>query len=132
MAAGVEEKLAATQEILTSPAEPENVAEVAPVIEAKEPASEEAHSTEAKPESKPDNGWYSVSASPWDLEAKKATQLASTWDAAVPEAAVVSNEHPAPEPVTNYVEESTRKLPSLFRNMFIARSLRKRRPFFTK
>ena len=106
MAAGVEEKLAATQEILTSPAELEKVPEVAPVVEAKEPASDAPHSAASQPESKPDNGWYSVSASPWDLEAKKATQLASTWDAVVPETPLVSNEPPAPEPVTHYVEES--------------------------
>ena len=106
MAAGVEEKLAATQEILTSPAELEKVPEIAPVVETAEPASEATHSAEAQPESKSDNGWYSVSASPWDLEAKKATQLASTWDAAAPEAPLVSNELPVPEPVTHYVEES--------------------------
>jgi hypothetical protein len=106
MAAGVEEKLAATQEILTSPAEPEKVSQVAPVVEAKEPASVATHTTEAQPQSKSDNGWYSVSASPWDLEAKKANRLASTWDAVVPDAPVVSNEPPAPEPVTHYVEQS--------------------------
>jgi hypothetical protein len=106
MAAGVEEKLAATQEILASPAELEKAPEVAPVVEAKETASEATHSTVDQPVSKPDNGWYSVSASPWDIEAKKATQLASTWDAAVPETPLESNEPPAPEPVTHYVEES--------------------------
>ncbi len=106
MAAGVEEKLAESHEAVTAPFEPESVAEVAPVIEAKQAAKEEAHSQPSPAESAPGNNWYSVTASPWEVEAKKATKLAATWDSAVVEDPAVVNEEPAPESVSAYVEES--------------------------
>jgi hypothetical protein len=92
MAAGVEEKLAASQE--TVPAELPHVAEVAPITGEKQGVTKSA----------PENGWYSVTESPWEVEAKKATQLASTWDNAVVESPAVVKEAPASETVSASVE----------------------------
>jgi len=92
MAAGVEEKLTeigATE----APAAEETAAET------KEHVSEEARTAETgafergtvaqetssdqTKEAQPANGWFSVAGTPWEIEAKKATLLASTWDAPI-------------------------------------------------
>lgn len=104
LAAGVEEKLAGTHEALTTT--PDHIPQVVPSVEEKETATQETHAHEASGESAPGNSWYSVSASPWEVEAKKATQLASTWDNAVAQEPTAVSEPPAPETVTHYVEES--------------------------
>ena len=44
------------------------------------------------------NSWFSTSSSPWDAEAQKATQLASTWDAPAAPAASATSELAAEEP----------------------------------
>jgi CheY-like chemotaxis protein len=83
MSAGVEEKIA----------EPKEDIHAAAVVEEK--PAEEVHAKESAKES-PSNGWYSAAASPWEAEAKKASQLASTWDSAeVAEPAKASVEAPA-------------------------------------
>jgi CheY-like chemotaxis protein len=88
MAAGVEEKLAQAQEAVEAK-EPQNTAEAkriveeaaltAPIPEA--PAEEPGKATASS------NEWYSVSSSPWDAEAKKASLLAATWDVPAEESA---------------------------------------------
>ncbi len=75
MSAGVEEKAAEAQGTSTEPA-PENIAERVAETRTEEFTKESA----VPPAVSGDNGWYSVTASPWEVEAKKATQLASTWD----------------------------------------------------
>jgi CheY-like chemotaxis protein len=45
------------------------------------------------------NSWFSTSSSPWEAEAQKATQLASTWDAPAAPAASTASEFVAEEPV---------------------------------
>ena len=106
MAAGVEEKLAESSENAVRPAETEHIAEVAPLIEQHQVATEEAHSPASPADPVPQNNWYSVSASPWETEAKKATQLASTWDSATASELAIVSQQPAPEATTPYVEES--------------------------
>ncbi len=96
MAAGVEEKLSETQETVAPPIESQRVAEVAPAVEEKQ----------VRTESTPENSWYSVTASPWEVEAKKATRLASTWDSSGAEAPAIVNEQPAAETVSAHVEQS--------------------------
>jgi hypothetical protein len=59
--------------ILTAPSEPE--AEPTVVASAPTAITQET----AKPGE--GNAWFSTSSSPWEAEAQKATQLASTWDA---------------------------------------------------
>jgi len=90
MAAGVEEKLTeigATEvppvEEAAAPESKEHVSEAARAPEkgSVEPATapQETSHDQAK-EAEPDNSWFSVSGTPWEVEAKKATLLASTWD----------------------------------------------------
>ncbi len=108
MAAGVEEKLAQAQEVVEAAKEPESLAETTAVVEeaavtAPAPViAEEAHSEEPVKVSESSNGWYSISSSPWDAEAKKASLLAATWDtpAEEPAPAVIEQPEPVvPEPV---------------------------------
>ena len=112
MAAGVEEKLAAAPEAMVSPPASQQVPEVAPAVESKEGTTEQGHvqTVEAAPlpVTLPENNWYSVTASPWEVEAKKASQLASTWDTFVAEPPAVESESPAqePGPASTYVAES--------------------------
>jgi CheY-like chemotaxis protein len=106
LAAGVEEKLAETQEALKTTSLPGHLPEVAPELQATENVAEAAQPHLPQTESRPGSSWYSVSASPWEVEAKKATQLASTWDNAVAEEPAVVTEQPAPEVASPYVEES--------------------------
>ena len=83
MAAGVEEKLARATE---------TVAE-APAVDAAAPATVK--------ETEPTSSWFSSSSTPWETEARKASQLAATWDAPPAEAsvaeAVASHEEPIEE-----------------------------------
>jgi CheY-like chemotaxis protein len=94
MAAGVEEKTQEAGEATGGVASHEVAEAAAHVVEEK--AAEPVHRQEIPKEVAPDNGWYSVSASPWELEAKKATLLAATWDSVVAE-----------EPAKESVEEVT-------------------------
>lgn len=91
MAAGVEEKIAEeVSRVVEAPAEPEapatapseEVAQSAPVVE-------EVKSVEAS------SGWFSSVSTPWEVEARKASLLASTWDA--PAAEPSAPEAPAQE-----------------------------------
>jgi len=104
MAAGVEEKLARA-------VEEQKEAEVA--AEAKAPVEETAEVAEPVKEvepakaAEPGNGWYSVTSSPWDAEAKKASLLASTWDTPpVEEPAPAVTEEPVPVEPEPSVEEA--------------------------
>ena len=64
----------------------------APVASAPEAAVHEPASTTGG------NSWFSTSSSPWEAEAQKATQLASTWDVAAAPAATGASELVAEEP----------------------------------
>ena len=108
MAAGVEEKLVSTADVVTEAAHVaphvDEIAEVAAAEEKPVPVIEDSALVEAEPaviepapilaevpviaqeetkipETK--SNWYSVPPSPWDVEAKKVSQLAATWDAPV-------------------------------------------------
>ena len=76
MAAGVEEKL--KREVEGKAAKEE-------VVEA---LAVEAVAPEAEKEAAPASNWFSTSATPWETEARKASQLAATWDAPAAEAPV--------------------------------------------
>jgi hypothetical protein len=84
MAAGVEEKLAQASGAAEATKEPQTSAEMAAVLQetvVQEPAREHALQVEEPAKvSETSNGWYSISSSPWDAEAKKASLLAATWD----------------------------------------------------
>jgi CheY-like chemotaxis protein len=109
MAAGVEEKLARAEEAVAERKEPEVVAAAQAVVE--ETAAQVPDPVRAEEPVKPaepSNGWYSITSSPWDAEAKKASLLAATWDTPVedpPAPAVI--EQPAPVEPEPYVEEAT-------------------------
>ncbi len=106
MAAGVEEKLASAADVVTEAAHVaphvDEIAEVPPTEEKSVPVIQDSAVVEAEPaviepppiiaevpviaqeetkvpETK--SNWYSVPPSPWDVEAKKVSQLAATWDA---------------------------------------------------
>ena len=99
MAAGVEEKLARAIE---EHKESEVAAEEKAVVEEAPKVAEPVKEAEPVKAAEPGNGWYSVTSSPWDAEAKKASLLAATWDTPpVEEPAPVVTEEPAavePEP----------------------------------
>jgi len=82
IAAGVQEKLERTPEKVEK--EPEEKPEA------------EADSDGHK-EARPANSWFSASSTPWETEARKASQLAATWDA--PQAVT-----PAPEAIAPHEE----------------------------
>jgi hypothetical protein len=109
MAAGVEEKLARAEEVVAEREEPEVVAEAQAVAE--ETAAQVPDPVKAEEPVKPaepSNGWYSITSSPWDAEAKKASLLAATWDTPVEEPpAPALIEQPAPVEPEPYVEEAT-------------------------
>jgi len=98
MAAGVEEKLARAEEAVAERKEPEVVPEAQAVVEeAAAQVPEPVKAEEPVKPAAPSNGWYSITSSPWDAEAKKASLLAATWDTPVeelPGPAVI--EQPAP------------------------------------
>lgn len=85
--------------------------ELAPVehssVAAPEVTPEVAQQTAPAEEPKAHQDWLSVSSSPWDSEAKKASLLASTWDSPAPEVPVVSlePEHVEAAPVLDQAEE---------------------------
>jgi len=94
MAAGVEEKLteiAATEiPAADEAAAPEakegangetHVAETSSFEPPSAPPEPSASHAERAKEGGPANAWFSVSGTPWEVEARKATLLASTWDA---------------------------------------------------
>jgi hypothetical protein len=109
MAAGVEEKLARAEEAVAERKEPEVVAEAQAVVEeAAAQVREPVKAEEPLKPAEPSNGWYSITSSPWDAEAKKASLLAATWDTPVeepPAPAVI--EQPAPVEPEPSVEEAT-------------------------
>jgi len=96
MAAGVEEKLKREHE---AKPEPEKIAES---------HKEEAAAPEAVKEVAPANSWFSTSTTPWETEARKASQLAATWDAPAAEApvaeAAAAHEEPVAEAAAPVVE----------------------------
>jgi CheY-like chemotaxis protein len=115
IAAGSEEKTAvATEE---KPAEP--VVEAAPAAAVQEipaeapaavpvPAAAEPVEADTKSSSKADS-WFQTSSSPWEAEAQKASQLASTWDApAVAVAAAPTEVAQAAAPEAVAVQEEAR------------------------
>jgi hypothetical protein len=108
MAAGVEEKLARAEEAVAERKEPEVVPEAQPVVEeAAAQVPEPVKAEEPVKPAEPSNGWYSITSSPWDAEAKKASLLAATWDTPVedlPGPAVI--EQPAPIEPEPSVEEA--------------------------
>jgi CheY-like chemotaxis protein len=107
MAAGVEEKLARTQEAAEAHKEPEVVAEAKAVVEEAVKAPEPVKEEEPVKAAEPGNGWYSVTSSPWDAEAKKASLLAATWDTPpVEEPPPAVPEEPAPAEPEPSVEEA--------------------------
>jgi CheY-like chemotaxis protein len=92
-----------TSDVVKVKATPE--AAIAPPVVASAPevASQEATKPSAG------NSWFSTSSSPWEAEAQKANQLASTWDAppvppdpAADAAGEAQEEQPQPEPAVTY------------------------------
>jgi hypothetical protein len=81
-----------------------------PVLSSPVVSSPEGKSTEAPaPETPaPGSSWFSTTTSPWEAEAQKASQMASSWDApAAPvETTPVKSEEPEPGPQTFEVAES--------------------------
>ena len=90
----------------------EHVAEVheaSPVVEPAISAPPSAPIVE-KPAAK--DAWYSAVSSPWEAEAQKANQLASTWDApesSKPEVPVVPEPEPEPVQATSYYDAGPAK-----------------------
>ncbi len=81
MAAGVEEKIAETHVVESPVAETVTTPEVAEQVE--QTTSHEASIEQTLAEARAELNSFSNTPSPWDIEAKKATLLASTWDSAV-------------------------------------------------
>ncbi len=115
MAAGVEEKLGQSQETAEAAREPERSIEAQASVEEatastlEAAAVQETHTEEAVKVTESSNGWYSVSSSPWDAEARKASLLAATWDAPAGEPAPADAEHAEPvveEAAADVAEES--------------------------
>ena len=104
MAAGVEQKLARTTETV----------EKEPEAKPEPEAAAETH-TEAPPA----NSWFSASSTPWETEARKASQLAATWDAPAAETpvaeATASHQEPVQEdaPVVEAAPEPVAELPNV-------------------
>jgi len=61
--------------------------------------AEEAAAPEAAKDAAPASSWFSASSTPWETEARKASQLATTWDAPAVEAPVVEAAASHEEPV---------------------------------
>ncbi|HKM83572.1 MAG TPA: response regulator [Candidatus Acidoferrum sp.] len=105
IAADVQEKLARAAETL------EKEPEARPKPEAV---------TETHKEAPPANSWFSSSSTPWETEARKASQLAATWDAPAAETPVAevaaSHQEPLPEaapPVPEAEPEPVVELPNV-------------------
>ena len=80
----------------------------AATLEAREtaPAEPAAQGPASKPEISTAGSWFSSVASPWDTEAQKASQLASTWDAPPVSAPVTSEaKHEVTTPATTFVHK---------------------------
>ena len=96
MAAGIEEKLKREHEEKSAKEE---------VVEAH---AEVAAAPEAVKEEAPASNWFSATSSPWETEARKASQLAATWDTPAVEEpvaeAVASHEEPMAEATAPAVE----------------------------
>jgi CheY-like chemotaxis protein len=97
MAAGVEEKLSQSPQVGEATKEPQSSPETAAVVQetavqesAQEPAAQAIEPAKA---AESPNGWYSISSSPWDAEAKKASLLAATWDVPPAEPGSADVEH---------------------------------------
>jgi CheY-like chemotaxis protein len=89
MAAGVEEKLSEISTTATPAAEERGTPQAQEAVSEEPRASETTSfqststaeaSDEQTKEAEPPSSWFSVSRAPWDVEARKATLLASTWD----------------------------------------------------
>jgi len=89
MAAGVEEKLAEISTTGAQAAEERDTPQAHEAVSEEPRASETASfqstsapetSDEQTKEAEPPSSWFSVSRAPWEVEARKATLLASTWD----------------------------------------------------
>jgi CheY-like chemotaxis protein len=118
MSAGVEEKIPeaavieadpvvtqvssmAAEELLKSA-----VAEVAAAVPfVDEPLAAAPESAEPAKVQESSNGWFSVPPSPWDVEAKKASALAATWDTPVVEAPSVMEHAVIAEPEAVHLVE---------------------------
>jgi CheY-like chemotaxis protein len=87
MASGVDEKLKREREGKTATEE---------VVEAH---AEVPAAPEVVKEAAPASSWFSASSTPWETEARKASQLAATWDAPPAEAPVAEAATPHEEPV---------------------------------
>jgi len=88
LAAGLEEKLARASQ----------------TVEKKPEANHEpAAAAETHQEPQPAKNWFSASTTPWETEARKASQLAATWDAPAAEAPAAEAATPHEEPL----EEAT-------------------------
>lgn len=105
IAAGVEDKLKRSAETVEK--EPEAKPEPAAVAETHK-------------EAQPAGSWFSTSSTPWETEARKASQLAATWDAPAAEVpvveAVASHEEPVEEaaaPVVEAAPEPVAELPNV-------------------
>jgi CheY-like chemotaxis protein len=102
MAAGVEDKLARSAETVEK--EPEAKPEPEAVAEAHK-------------EAQPANSWFSASSTPWVTEARKASQLAATWDAPAAGTpateAIASHEEPVQEMVPSVPEAKPEPLAKL-------------------
>ncbi len=72
-------------------------------------AEEDSSKRSSKPKS-PSNGWYSAAASPWEAEAKKASQLASTWDSVAAEGSAKISEEVKAETIAPEVHEEIREV----------------------
>jgi len=96
MAVGIEEKLKREHE------------EKAASEEAVEAQAENADVPAAVKEAEPASSWFSASSTPWETEARKASQLAATWDAPQLEApaveAAASHEEPVEEAAASAAE----------------------------
>ncbi len=120
MAAGVEDKLATLPEPASEAIPATSVATESPVVVAPSldaaVAEVKSEATVAEPaalEAPAPSSWFSISSSPWETEAKKASALASTWDAPIapePELKPVAAVEEAPAPLelaeTPHVQET--------------------------
>jgi CheY-like chemotaxis protein len=87
MAAGVEEKLAENGELTTKIPDSDLGTTHNPTFESISTASQVPSDLPAEEviTAPPADSWFSSSSSPWEMEAKKASLLASTWDSGLPQ-----------------------------------------------
>ena len=113
MAAGVEDKIVEMKEVAPvlapeAPSVPEIQEQHADPIREQVPAPREEPATSEPVPDEPPN-WAAAPATAWDLEAKKASLLASTWDSPKAFSAEETQEIPtySAEPVVEHAEPST-------------------------